>query len=189
MYIGLLDLSHKLVWTVDDLLSEGECRALIARFEAMNPVLATVNTGRLPDGEYRTEVRNNSRVIHDDPALAARLFERVRPHLPPRLSGLHVKGANERFRFYRYEPGQYFRPHYDGSFRRSDSESSLLTFMLYLNGDFEGGETNFLQLGQSIKPRAGLAVLFQHHVLHESATVTRGKKYALRSDILYERLD
>jgi predicted 2-oxoglutarate/Fe(II)-dependent dioxygenase YbiX len=189
MYIGLLDLSHKLVWTLDNVLSLDECATLIREFEARNPVLATVNTGRRPEGEYRTEVRNNSRVIHDDPALAQKLFERVRPGLPEQLSGLHLKGANERFRFYRYEPGQYFKPHYDGAFRRSPSESSLLTFMIYLNGDFDGGETNFLDLGHSIKPRAGLAILFQHHVLHESATLLRGRKYALRSDIMYERRD
>lgn len=189
MYIGLIDLKHPLVWTVEGILSPAECTELIERFERLNPVLATVNTGRKPDGEYRTELRNNARVIKDDPELASLLFQRVRPQLPERLSGKHLRSANERFRFYRYEPGQYFKPHYDGSFRRNEREASLLTFMIYLNGDFDGGETNFLELGRSIKPQAGLAILFQHHVLHESATLLRGKKYALRSDIMYERPD
>ena len=48
-------------------------------------------------------------------------------------------GANERFRCYRYKPGQKFAAHYDGAFERDETERSLLTFMVYLNDDFEGG--------------------------------------------------
>ena len=35
-------------------------------------------------------------------------------------------------------------PHYDGHFRRNGKERSMKTFMLYLNGGFEGGSTNFV---------------------------------------------
>jgi predicted 2-oxoglutarate/Fe(II)-dependent dioxygenase YbiX len=99
--------------------------------------------------------------------------------------GWQVHGANERLRFYRYQPGERFNAHYDGSFQRSDRERSLLTFMIYLNGDFEGGETSFLDLGESIKPAPGLALLFQHPILHEGCEVTAGIKYAIRSDVMY----
>ena len=48
-------------------------------------------------------------------------------------------------RFLRYAPGQYFRPHMDGTYERPDgSETSYLTIQLYLNGGFEGGQTSFL---------------------------------------------
>ena len=96
-------------------------------------------------------------------------------------------GANERLRCYRYDVGQRFAPHQDGSFVRNELEQSLLTFMIYLNDDFEGGETNFLELDVSIKPRTGSALLFQHPILHEGAEVTAGRKYASRSDIMYRR--
>jgi hypothetical protein len=39
--------------------------------------------------------------------------------------------------------GQKFAPHFDGFFRRSNGERSQLTFMVYLNADFTGGETKF----------------------------------------------
>lgn len=97
-------------------------------------------------------------------------------------------GANERFRCYRYEVGQYFAPHFDGAFVRHRDERSLLTFMVYLNDCPRGGETNFFSLERSVKPSTGTALLFNHHLLHEGAEVTEGRKYALRTDLMYRRV-
>lgn len=183
VHFDLLDLEHPLFWTVDDVLSEAECAGLIDRIEAAAPELATINA---PGGPViRTDIRNNTRVIFDDVALAAQLFERVRDQVPATFKGWTACGANERLRCYRYEPGQRFGPHYDGYFQRSENEQSMLTFMIYLNGGFEGGETRFLELGEAVVPRPGLALLFQHPILHEGSEVTAGIKYAIRSDIMY----
>jgi hypothetical protein len=86
------------------------------------------------------DYRNNSRVISDDPDLAAQLYPRLHPHLPDRIGGRTVSGLNERFRYYRYDVQEAFAPHYDGPYRRNDYEESELTFMVYLNDDFEWGE-------------------------------------------------
>ena len=72
-------------------------------------------------------------------------------------------------------------------FVRSDDEQSLLTFMVYLNEGFAGGETRFFESGVTVTPRTGLALLFQHFLLHEGASVTAGVKYALRTDVMYRR--
>lgn len=186
MFAGHLDLYAPLVFTVDDVLSPAECAAQIARIEAMGPETATINAVGGPLLDTRT--RNNDRVIFDDVELAEQLYARVRPRLPTRLSGRVPVGANERFRGYRYRVGQRFAPHYDGSFTRDEHERSLLTFMIYLNDGFEGGETDFLELKQKITPRAGQALLFQHFLLHEGCTVRQGQKYALRSDIMYRQI-
>jgi len=103
------------------------------------------------------------------------------------MHGLQVVGANERLRCYRYRPGQRFGPHFDGAFQRSDNERSILTFIIYLNEGFEGGETTFLDLGEAVGPRTGLGLFFQHPVLHEGSEVTSGVKYAIRSDIMYSK--
>jgi predicted 2-oxoglutarate/Fe(II)-dependent dioxygenase YbiX len=123
----------------------------------------------------------------DDTQRAAVLWNRVAPFVPARRGRLEVVGLNERFRFYRYEPGQYFRWHYDGAFHRSPSERSLTTAMLYLNEGFEGGETEFaLAEGRaSITPGRGLLLLFDHGLRHQGAPVRRGTKYVLRSDVMY----
>lgn len=178
-----LDPTKPLVWTVPGFLSAEACRDLVARTEAQGCEAAPVTTGR--GFVMRPDIRNNDRAIFEDVALAAVLFDRARAHVPDSLLGRSPCGANERFRAYRSGPGQRFKPHYDGAFVRSPDEQSLLTFMIYLNDDFEGGETAFLDLEQLVVPRTGDALFFQHHVLHEGREVTRGTKYVLRSDVMY----
>lgn len=180
-----LDHGAPLVATVADLLAPSECAAAIRRIEALGPSAAPITTAR--GFVMAPDIRNNERVMFDDPALAAALFARVAPHLPPMLAGMTPAGVNERFRGYRYAPGQRFAPHYDGAFVRDDRERSLLTFLVYLDDGCAGGHTRFLDFDRAVAPRAGMALLFQHQLLHEGAEVTAGRKYVLRSDIMYRR--
>ncbi len=181
-----LDATAPLAWTVDDFLPAGECDAMIDRMEREGIAPAPVTTHRGP--VMRPDIRNNDRASFDDVALAASLFDRTRPHVPEVLQACwHAVGCNERFRAYRYEPGQYFAPHYDGCFRRHAGEESLLTFIVYLNDGFGGGETNFLDYGVSVIPKRGMALWFQHRLLHEGAVLKTGTKYVLRSDVMYRR--
>ena len=80
----------------------------------------------------------------------------------------------------------------DGSVRRGETEESLLTFMVYLSEVEEGGETNFYRadgtLEFAVRPSPGQALAFLHRRLHEGAAVRRGRKYVLRTDILYRPL-
>jgi len=178
-----LDHGAPLVWTIPDVMSPAECADAIERIEQLGPAAAPVSTPRgfvmMPD------VRNNERVMFDDSALAARLFARVQGALPPVLCGMKAVGANERFRCYRYQPGQQFAAHYDGAYVRNAQERSLLTLIVYLNEDFEGGRTAFLDFGLEAIPKTGTALVFQHLLLHEGCTVRSGVKYAMRSDVMY----
>jgi prolyl 4-hydroxylase len=136
--------------------------------------------------------------MFDDEALARALFERARSALPETLRGAprttdrdgptwRASGLNERFRGYRYGPGQRFAPHFDGCFARPKDEQSAITFLVYLDGDCEGGETRLLDYRVTVRPTKGLLLMFDHYVLHEGATVTAGVKHALRSDVMYTR--
>jgi prolyl 4-hydroxylase len=183
MYAHLLDLTRPLFFTIDDVLSRDECADLIAHIEAAGPKIAPISRASGPVVDLGT--RNNTRVMFDDPELAARMFDRVRAQVPQTISGRRVVGANERLRCYRYAEGQRFAPHYDGAFERDDFERSKLTFIVYLNDGFGGGETALLDLDEVIVPRTGSALLFQHAILHEGCAVTSGVKYAVRSDIMY----
>jgi predicted 2-oxoglutarate/Fe(II)-dependent dioxygenase YbiX len=169
------------VFTLTPFLHAAECAALIAQTERAGYEAATIATER---GAVRDEdVRNNARFIMDDPARAAALWQSLREHVPPFLSGRQAIGVNERFRFYRYDPGERFAGHIDAPFRRANGEQSLLTFMVYLNADFDGGETTFREL--VVRPRTGMALLFRHDIFHEGAAVRRGRKYVQRSDIMF----
>jgi prolyl 4-hydroxylase len=172
----------RLFWTIDDVLSRADCAALIDRLEALGPTAAPITTAR--GFELRPDIRNNTRVMFDDEPLAARLFTAVASTLPS-LPGREVVGANERLRCYRYSSGEYFAPHFDGSFHRTPREASALTLLVYLNDGFEGGRTRFCDEAIEVDPKPGRALLFFHHVRHAGNPVLRGVKYVVRSDIMY----
>lgn len=107
-----------------------------------------------------------------------------------------VNGLNPQFRFCRYTPGQKFAPHYDGDFMIDSSEKSLYTYMIYLNGGFDGGATNFLsdsasggargRVLESLPPSAGMLLVFEHQIYHEGEELRSGVKYMMRSDLMYK---
>lgn len=176
------------IYTITDFLSREECQHFIGVSEGEGYDAATITTAQ--GAIYRPDIRNNDRVIHDDFVLAANLWSRVAPFVPSPFIGRVAIGLNERFRFYRYDVGQTFAPHYDGRFRRDNGEESQVTFMVYLNDDFLGGETRFelpLPYGNlNIVPKQGMALLFYHRMLHEGAPVLQGRKYVLRTDVMYD---
>jgi prolyl 4-hydroxylase len=180
---NVLDAAHGIV-TVPGVLSPEECSAMIALAEQVGFVDAPVTTGR--GFVMMPELRNNTRVILDDVVRAAALWRTLAAAVPERRAGYRAVGLNERFRIYRYEPGQYFEWHRDGAFIRSTTERSLVTVLVYLNADCSGGETEFDD-GPQVTPRAGMALLFDHPVRHRGAPVTRGRKYVLRTDVMFVR--
>jgi hypothetical protein len=55
--------------------------------------------------------------------------------------------------------------------------------MIYLNDDFTGGETLFEDC--IVCPQTGMVLFFIHHIRHKGETVARGRKYVLRTDVMY----
>jgi predicted 2-oxoglutarate/Fe(II)-dependent dioxygenase YbiX len=171
--------------TVSNFLSPEECEELIQRTLSAGYAEAPITTFR--GFAMRPDIRNNTRVMQDEFALADRLWERMKGWVPTthrRIGSWHPHGLNERFRYYRYTEGQYFKWHSDGPFIRNPEEMSLFTAMVYLNEDFEGGTTDF-QFGPTVTPRRGMLLLFEHSLYHQGAPVRRGCKYVLRTDVMF----
>ncbi|EYF07786.1 2OG-Fe(II) oxygenase [Chondromyces apiculatus] len=192
LYAGHFDFRHPLLWTVPALFSAAECAEMLAGVDAHEWLPSTVNsaTGRVVD----TRIRDNTLAVLRDPALAEELYRRVLPHVPRAMLAevegrshvaMEVTGVHVPVRIYRYEVGQHFGLHQDQAYFRGDGAKSLLTLMVYLNEDFEGGETDFPEQERTIVPSTGTALLFQHMVLHAGNRVRRGTKLVLRSDVLY----
>ncbi len=168
-------------FSLTEFMSPEECSAFIELGETLGFDDAPISTASAQ--VLMSEVRNNSRAMVDDPDLAYDLWRRIKEYVPQEIGGWRPIGLNERFRFYRYDQHQIFRWHRDGRFARNDREGSRYTLMVYLNDDFEGGFTDFRSF--KVYPVQGMALCFLHPLLHEGATVTSGRKYVLRTDVMY----
>jgi hypothetical protein len=84
-------------------------------------------------------------------------------------------------------------------------QSSLFTFLIYLNDEFQAGETTFFlpsaregtMNAYPVKPIQGSVAMFPHgetsgSLLHEGTGVRKGSdlsaKYVIRTDVLYDVL-
>ena len=172
------------IFTIDNFWTKQECEDFITMSEAIGYTPATVTTEK--GQKLITEVRNNNRVIFNDKQLADKIWQELESLAPKHFGNSKAIGLNELFRVYKYQAGQQFKKHRDQSFIRNDIEASYFTFMIYLNDNYEGGETIFNDL--TIQPKQGTALIFQHDLEHEGSSVRQGIKYVLRTDIMY-RLD
>mmetsp|Transcript_13564 Transcript_13564/g.28752 ORF Transcript_13564/g.28752 Transcript_13564/m.28752 type:complete len:261 (-) Transcript_13564:219-1001(-) len=202
--------SSRFIVVIHNILSPEECAALVRRAEDEGFDHALV-TGAGGKQILRKDIRRCGRCILDDAALADSVYQRILNALrgtelekklmtAPWLSigkdeaeSVTAVGLNERMRFLRYQPGNFFSPHQDIRYTRGpeagekQGETSHVTCQLYLNDKFKGGATRFISGTRyyDVAPKAGSVLLFDHDLLHEGAKVTSGKKYSVRSDVMY----
>ncbi|KAH8723830.1 prolyl 4-hydroxylase [Phaeosphaeriaceae sp. PMI808] len=197
---------------IKDVLSPEECSDIIAAGETIEFI---------PDAPMRPQGDDTSILAHNfywiiDQAFHDKLWSRVKAFVPDNVGGRKVRGINRRFRVYRYVPGAEYRCHIDGAWPPSgidlttdtyqyDSsppaarQSSLFTFLIYLNDDFKGGETTFfipsvregVINAYPVKPIMGSVAVFPHGeaqgaLLHEGTGVVEGAKYVIRTDVEYD---
>ena len=197
-----------------NVLSPAECKSIIAAGETVT---------FLPDAPLREggEGGDASILAHNfywvvDPPFHDALWARVAPLLPRSVGGRPARGLNRRFRVYRYVPGAEYRAHIDGAWPPSGilpdgdtyvydasppgrKQSSLFTFLIYLNDEFEGGETTFFLPAARegtlnaypVRPVMGAVAVFPHGdprlaVLHEGTGVRKGAKYVIRTEVEYD---
>ncbi|QRV81987.1 2OG-Fe(II) oxygenase family protein [Ceratobasidium sp. AG-Ba] len=228
--LGLPEYENKFAMVIDNLFTPEDCARYVAAAEASKQwEVAAINGGQ--DLQYvDTTYRNSSRIMLDDHALCGEILEKLRPYLkdieymgnsplhrtysrdtktanepPARLAAL-----NERLRFLKYGPGQFFRNHCDGIYFTPDRKQvSYYTLQLYLNGspeELQGGATRFWKSGNvegpdrrkaepgqtlrkfiDVEPRTGRALIFeQRGLVHSGEDVKKGIKITVRTDLMYE---
>jgi prolyl 4-hydroxylase len=74
-----------------------------------------------------------------------------------RASGTQVE-QGEALQLLRYRPGQQYRPHLDAL--PGLGNQRILTLLVYLSDDHEGGETHFIRVGLTVSARRGDGLLF-----------------------------
>ncbi|CAJ1347086.1 unnamed protein product [Effrenium voratum] len=191
-------------FVLHDAFSEEECQQLIELTEQMGYTEdAPVSLGR--------NIRHNENCVWIADEETSRVaFERCADLLPNDTDTNIPVGINRRWRFYKYNVGDIFRPHLDGSWAGSGIDStgnlvhdifgdrwSKMSWVLYLNDNFQGGGTRFIlkrfgmDLVREVPARRGSVLCFFHgehplSLLHEGALVTAGTKYIVRSEVLYK---
>ncbi|KAL1858053.1 hypothetical protein Daus18300_010165 [Diaporthe australafricana] len=202
-----------------DVLSPDECGRIVGAAEAIGFAPdAPVRPGGMDDGAENSVLAHNFYWVADE-EFCRGVWGRVAPFVPERVGGRKVRGLNRRFRVYRYVPGAEYRAHIDGAWPPSGilpddtyqydaspadaKQSSLFTFLIYLNDEFEAGETTFFLPAARdgtlnaypVRPIQGSVAMFPHgeaegSLLHEGTGVRRGDrpsaKYVIRTDVEYD---
>jgi len=159
---------------LDNVLSKAECEQLVAA-AGDDWARAMVNIGQNRE-QLQTERRKCERIIFDNREVAAKIWDRIKDHVPelhtieqqPQVTGpgpakrkevWKMARLNERMRFLKYGAGEYFRKHCDGTYETLDkTERSMFTLHLYLNeadarNNLVGGATTFHDLCTCKKSR------------------------------------
>lgn len=183
-------LEH-LVIEISDFVDAGFCAHVIDRASNIGYEPATITSEN--GVSIIPEIRNNDRVIFDDFDFANELWSRASPFFREDFKGMTATGLSERFRVYRYVPGQFFDWHQDGEFTRPDGAVSKFTMMIYLNGGVDGGGTSFADVFSphvfadfTIKAALGKALLFHHPLSHRGDPINSGEKFVLRTDVMFK---
>lgn len=91
-----------------------------------------------------------------------------------------VLGTDEGYSLLRYNVGDYYGEHADCS-TVDGGRLRVVSAILYLNDDYEGGGLVFPRQDVEVKPDAGSMILFPSFGTHphEALPVTKGTKYAV----------
>lgn len=211
-------------------LSSDDCERLVKLIDSRDRLPRCDDDSTLLATCSKVEYRNNKRILGNGEQVASALFDRLQPflmilneetkscddnnahqflHNGFSMSGSWIAyGLNSCFRLCKYDELGHFGPHCDSDYVVCPSSNrSLKTFMLYLNDDYSGGETNFCDdhdmfldevrkiycspshsIHTSIKASKGDCLIFDHKMLHEGAQVLSGQKYIMRSEVMYKKL-
>jgi prolyl 4-hydroxylase len=171
------------LYTLENFLSEKECAKVIAL--SSHHLRPSTLSYASDDSAFRTSTTAD--LCHLKSPVATSIDEKI-----CRTLGIRVE-YSEGIQAQRYDVGQQFKPHWDyfppdtQVYRRLAGlrGNRTWTFMVYLNDVPEGGATRFTKIDYAVKPKAGMAVLWNNlladgtpneHTMHCGEPVLAGQK-------------
>jgi prolyl 4-hydroxylase len=171
---------------IDNFLSPQECE-LIMQISGDRLFKSRVYSAT---ADVESDVRDSEQcwLKNDAHALIKQIAERIADITETNIAD------QEELQVVKYKPGGYYRPHYDACDSRrencdrfnGDKGTRFITFIMYLNDDFTGGETHFPNINKSIVPKKGKAAIFYDtdengqvldKALHGGMDVSNGDKW------------
>jgi hypothetical protein len=129
-------------------------------------------------GEYR-HVDGMQELNYKIDAIGKRAFMRYYRDCPLiAYSIIQKQGFVSNYVYRFYDKSDYYNWHVD---RSHENLTFVVSFLLYLNDGFGGGDTLFLNDRLRIKPQNGSVLMFPcgPHFLHKSTKVTYGQKHVM----------
>jgi hypothetical protein len=154
---------------LQDFLSPEDCRSLISCYEDNRPNL------RQDTSDYwRDRVLYFNSMPDRDRAVKLRIRDLVYRQID--LLRLHFSYSGplypETVNLVSWPPNMEMTPHVD---QDNGFEQRMFAAVGYLNDDYEGGQIHFPEIGQTIKPKAGMLVAFHCGPRHRHGVkATRG---------------
>lgn len=190
-------LNSNFIYEIDNFLTKDECINLINKHNNNLKRSEVINSNRV------SKFRTSSQKWIDDTELNNKILNLVNKYSKIKLS----LDNGESIQFAKYEPTQEYNKHYDICTFEENKDACTkdynkfgsyryITVIIYLNNNFNGGETLFNDLGRKIKPKQGKALLFYNCILddkslenglckriddsiHSGLPVDNGEKYIL----------
>lgn len=180
-----------IIRTVDNFLTEQECKEVISLIEENNQRSSIA--GEEKNTRIITKNRtSNTSFLSNKNTTVNFIKEKI-----SKILNIDIKQI-ESLQGIKYISGQYFLPHRDGyeGIRKQnltkESGNRIWSLLIYLNEDYEGGETGFPLLNLDIKPKKGMALMWHNlkengdlldESLHEGKLVVSGTKYIITTCI------
>jgi len=180
------------IWEINNLLTKDECLKLINYTKEVGLETSEVLTyGKGKDTAIDSDYRKCKQAwINDNHnEVVLKLAQQSE-----KLTGIPIKNQ-EHTQVAMYETGGIFKEHYDSCVYDDKEYCNKInhnagerrsTLLVYLNDDFTGGETEFVECGIKIKPIAGKGVLFWstdenekliRKSLHKAHPIISGEKW------------
>ena len=172
-------------------LSSAECAYLIEKAAPLLEPAAVLHpqTGQLIRDPIRSSTSAAFPFVAEDPVLHA-----INRRIARATATSYEQG--EPLQVLSYEPGQQYKLHSDAL--AGDPNQRVVTFLVYLNNDYSGGETAFPDLDLTIRGQSGEGLLFGNvdatgaphpRARHAGLPVTQGRKMLLSKWIRGKPLD
>jgi len=185
-------LSERL-YSCSGVFSPTECQRLISELN-FTPKEESLQVQFMNSLKGIPVVRTNMRRKYIDENIAKVMDKIAQQVLPKTLSdGRKYVGIRSQMNFFRYAPGEFFKPHVDGGFISTETgHNSEYTFVIYLNDNFQGGSTRFCGISEweggvrEVTPVQGsVTLLRQSDMKHCGVVLQSGYKFILQGMVMY----
>lgn len=172
------EASEKFALACYHLFSEQECHALIGLTQEMEYKKGSQSMG-IP---FATNVTLDSRMISE------LIWERIQKYVPKEFHGRAVHGADTKVRFVKYDAADAVNSKKPVPWLAIGSNP--LSAVVFLNDDYQGGQTLFPSKdgkSEELEGLLGRVLILEDNVKTEHLPITYGAKYIMRVGISLEK--